>query len=387
MTTTNSRQGPAGLPGPAGKTIVFCCNSLWGLVNFRGRVIQALVQDGHRVVLVANEDVPLAQVAALGAEFVQWDVAPRGTNLWREVGVMRSLTRIYKRIGPHIAFQFTIKPVMYGGIVAAVTGVRCISVITGLGYLFLADNWKSKLGKALYRLTLNRSREVWFLNGDDRAFFDRARLTGRLPVRTLPGEGIDLGHFARAPLPPSDGRFVFLMIARLVKDKGVLEFAAAARRVRQQHPQAVFQLLGPSYSANAMSVPMETVDAWAKEGIVEYLGSTDDVRTAIAAAHCVVLPSYREGMPRTLMEAAAMGRPAIATDVTGCRDVVVAGRTGLLCRPQDADSLAEACMDLLGHDRARLEAMADEAYALAREQFDDRIVIGIYRDTVAAVAA
>ncbi|MGH7488958.1 MAG: glycosyltransferase, partial [bacterium] len=176
-------------------------------------------------------------------------------------------------------------------------------------------------------------------------------------------------------------------IARLVKDKGVLEYAEAARKVKMRHPEVTFRLLGPSYSANSMSVSRSTVDEWVREGTVEYLGAADDVRPAIAACHCVVLPSYREGMPRVLMEAAAMGRPAIATEVTGCRDVVSPGHTGLLCKAQDADSLAQACIELLEQGREQIDAMAGRAHEMARDRFDDRIVIDIYRDIIAVVTA
>lgn len=364
------------------KVIVFCCNSLWGLVNFRGRVIQALVQDGHRVVLVARCDVPLEQVAALGAEFVEWDVSARGANPLREARAILSLWRVYRHLAPDLAFQFTIKPVMYGAVISWLTGIRCVSVITGLGYLFLADNWRLRIAKILYRSTLHRSHQVWFLNADDREVFASAGLTDGLTVRTLPGEGIDVDHFARVPLPDSSAGFVFLMIARLVRDKGVLEYGEAARKVKALHPEATFRLLGPSYSANTMSVSPSTIDEWSSAGWVEYLGAAADVRPAIAQCHCVVLPSYREGMPRVLMEAAAMGRPAIATNVTGCRDVILEGRTGLLCEPRNAESLAQACIDLLSRSREQTEQMAVEAHRLTLERYDDRIVIAIYRQVI-----
>ncbi|MEP6739531.1 MAG: glycosyltransferase family 4 protein [Caldimonas sp.] len=364
------------------RAIVFCGNSLWALVNFRGEVIEALVRDGHRVVLVAHPDAPIEQVAALGAEFVEWKIAPRGANPWREAMAILSLWRIYRRLRPRLAFQFTVKPVIYGAVAAWLTGTRCVSVITGLGYLFLADAWRLRLAKALYRPALRQSHQAWFLNSDDCEFFASAGLTCGVAVRTLPGEGVDLARFARQPLPaPSEG-FVFLMIARLVKDKGVLEYGEAARRVKGSHPQATFRLLGPLYAANAMSVSLATVQEWSDAGWVEYLGAADDVRPAIAACHCVVLPSYREGMPRVLMEAAAMARPAIASDVAGCRDVVVAGRTGLLCKPRSADSLAEACLRLLEQPRADTERMADEAHRLAADRFDVRVLIEIYRRTI-----
>jgi len=367
------------------QTIVFCCNSLWGLLNFRGRIIAALARDGHRVVLVAPSDVSHDQARALGAEFVEWGVLPRSTNLLRELAAIRALRRVYRRISPDVAFHFTIKPVMYGAIVSWLTGAPCVSVITGLGYLFLGHDWKAGAANFLYRLTLHQSREVWFLNGDDHALFASKGLTNGLPVRTLPGEGIDVGHFTYAPLPPSDERFVFLMIARLVKDKGIVEFLEAARRVRAMHPKAVFQLLGPSYSADAMSVPLSTIESWVRQGHIEYLGATGDVRPAIAAAHCVVLPSYREGIPRVLLEAAAMGRPAVATDVTGCRDVVRHGDTGLLCRPQDPESLALACIDMLSMPRESMASMGRRARSVVLEHYDDEAIITTYRQSIATL--
>lgn len=368
------------------KTLVFCCNTLWGLVNFRGRVIRALVDDGHRVVLVARKDVPLERVHALGAEFIEWELAPRGTSLLREAMALAVLLRIYRRIQPDLAFHFTIKPVMYGALVCWLSGVPCVSVITGLGFLFLKNDWKSRLGKILYRLTLHRSREVWFLNGDDSAYFDRAGLLSGVTNRTLSGEGIDVNHFGVTALPPIDTAFVFLMIARLVKDKGLVEFVTAARSIKASHPQARFQILGPAYSANGMSVSRDDMDRWVREGIIEYLGEMTDVRPAIAAAHCIVLPSYREGMPRVLMEAAAMGRPSVATDVPGCRDVVVDGQTGRLCFPRDAVSLAQTCEAMLRSNPKELEAMASKARQLAVDLFDDRIVIRIYREAVQTLA-
>lgn len=364
------------------QTLVFCCNSLWGLVNFRGRVIRALVEDGHRVVLIAKRDIPVEQALALGAEFFDWDVLPRGMHPLGELRSVRSLLRMYRELRPDLSFQFTIKPVMYGGLIAKLTGLRCVSVITGLGYLFLGNGWKSRIGKAFYRLTLHRSHEVWFLNDDDRGFFDQARLLDGLAVRALPGEGVDVGRFLRAPLPPLSGPFVFLMIARLVKDKGVIEFVEAARIVRAKFPRTVFRLLGPAYSANDASVSPTQLEDWVREGVIEYLGAADDVRPAIANCHCVVLPSYREGMPRVLMEAAAMGRPAIATDVTGCRDAIEVGMTGLLCRPRDVDSLAASCMNLLGLSGGELTRMADRAHELAVGRFDDRLIIDLYRRVV-----
>ena len=361
------------------KTLIFCCNSLWGLVNFRGRVIEALVRDGHRVVLVARRDLPIERANALGAEFLNWNISPRGTSIREELAAIAELHRIYRLVQPDLIFNFTIKPVIYGAVVARWCGISSIAVITGLGYMFLSSRWKAKAGKFLYRVTLRRSREVWFLNTDDKQIFDLAGLINGLPVKMLPGEGVDLARFTECELPARGRTFIFLMISRLVKDKGVLEYIEAAAKVKQRYPFARFQLLGPEYSANAMSVPLEHITRSVSNGTIEYLGNSDDVRPAIAASHCVVLPSYREGMPRVLMEAAAMGRPAIATDVVGCRDIVIPNVTGFLCAARDVDALAQRCIEMVEMPASSFETMGREARQHAVDRFDDNIIISLYK--------
>lgn len=365
------------------KTIVFCCNSLWGLVNFRGRAIQQLARDGYRVILIAQPDVSRERAIELGADFIPWNVAPRSANPLLEASAIVSLTRLYRQLSPDLAFHYTIKAVLYGAIASRLSATPCISIVTGLGYLFLKDTWKQRFARWLYRRTLRRSQQVWFLNEEDRAFFDSLGLTEGTMVRTLPGEGVNLEHFARAPLPPPAPAFVFLMIARLVKDKGVLEYGDAARKVREIYPHATFRLLGPAYDANAMSVPLSMIEEWKATGQVDYLGAADDVRLAIAQSHCIVLPSYREGMPRVLMEAAAMGRPVITTNVAGCRDMVLDGLTGFMCEPKDSDSLAHACIRMLTLGRDEFHEMSNGAYEQARNRFDDRSLIDTYRSLAA----
>lgn len=345
-------------------------------------MIEALVRDGHRVVLVASRDVPVEQVAALGAGFVEWKLSPRSMNPLGEVKAVLSLWQIYRRLAPDLIFNFTIKAVVYGRLAARMSNYKCISVITGLGYLFLTENLKSRLGKLLYKATLRGSTAVWFLNDDDAAYFARHGLTTGVPVRVLPGEGVDIERFSPRPFPSVRDKYVFLMIARLVKDKGIYEYVEAARAVKARYPHAQFRLIGPMYAANGAAVQQDEIDEWRREGIIDYRGSLDDVRGEIEQAHCLVLPSYREGLPRVLMEGAAMGRPAITTDVTGCRDVVVHRETGLLCEAQSAASLATSMEEMLTADDQVRESMAEAARERAIREFDDRLIMKIYRATI-----
>lgn len=367
--------------------IIFTCNSAFGVANFRGGVIRALASRGHKVVVVAPPDeVQQARLQALGAEFEPWAVSGQGAGALGEWRALRALLAIYRRQRPALCFHFTIKAVIYGAMACRRLGLPCISVITGLGYVFLNRSWISSVARLLYRRTLAWSREIWFLNEDDRQTFERSALVGDVPVHMLPGEGIDLQHFQGPPLAASaaeSGGRCFLMVARLLVDKGVNEFVEAARLVRAQRPSTRFQLLGPAGADNPSAIPLERVRAWQEEGIIEYLGVAADVRPALMAADCVVLPSYREGIPRSLLEAAALQRPLITTDVPGCRELVLNGVTGLLCRVQDAGDLARQMLHIDSLPAAELSAMGQRGRALMAERYDERIVIGLYLEALA----
>lgn len=373
-----------------GLTITLCCNTAFGVANFRAGVVRELVALGHRVVVIAPEElVHFETLRRDGAECIDWPVSARGVNPWREVVAIRRLMKIYATVKPDVAFHYTIKPVIYGAIAASRLGIRSVAVITGLGYVFLNRSWVSRVARAMYSSTLRRSQEVWFLNSEDLdTFRDLGALKG-VPVRALPSEGVDTSHFAPVPRgsASSDGKRTFLMVGRLLRDKGTLEFIEAARRMRQLGLNVRCQILGAIGDANPTAIAREEVQSWCAEGVVEYLGTLTDVRPAIAAADCIVLPSYREGVPRTLLEAASMARPLIATDVPGCRDVVLPGVSGLLCKVRDPESLAHCMRELACLDDASLNAMGLAGREFVVEQFDERIVIRLYLDALVRLTA
>jgi glycosyltransferase involved in cell wall biosynthesis len=200
----------------------------------------------------------------------------------------------------------------------------------------------------------------------------------------LHGEGVDLDEYAFAPLPQRE-RFVFILIGRLLWDKGVAEYVEAARRLRAKYPHARFQLLGPVGVDNPSAISRTEVDAWERDNVIEYLGEAHDVRPHIANADCVVLPSYREGVPRTLMEASAMGRPVVATDVPGCREVVEDGVTGFLCEAKNADSLAGTLERMLTLGEAQRAAMGVKGRENVAREFDEKVVVERYKGTIRAI--
>jgi glycosyltransferase involved in cell wall biosynthesis len=285
------------------------------------------------------------------------------------------LSEIYREINPDLILHYTIKPVLYGSMAAEKLGIPFINNITGLGTAFIKSNWITWLVKRLYRLSQKNANHVFFQNDDDREFFSREKLIPEgVPQEVIPGTGIDTDHFQISPYPEKNP-VIFLLIARMLWDKGVGEFVEAARQIKSAFSDVRFQLLGFLGVSNRTAISHQQIQVWEVQGIIEYLGETDDVRPFIVDADCIVLPSYREGLPRTLLEAGSMGRPIIATDVTGCRDVVEHGVNGYLCRARDANDLAEKMKDMIILSTNERQQMGLKGREKMEQNFDEKIVV------------
>lgn len=372
-----NRAEPGQLRVTQGKRILVLGSYAPSLVHFRGALIAELTRRGHSVVAAApaiSRSVA-ESLRELGAEPRQ--IALRNASL-NPVALLRSCCaarELLREARPDIILAYTIKPV----IVAAVAGraeriPRIVSLITGAGYAFTGGREPkrilSKLAATfLYRRALRRSDIVIFQNGDDQALFNRLRLLppGH-PSAIVDGSGVDLVHFSPVPVPEQTS---FLMIARLLRDKGIREFAEAAKRLKAEHPNVRISLVG-DFDASPDSLRQDELDELIRCGI-DYKGHLDDVRPAIAACSVYVLPSYREGTPRSVLEAMAMGRAVITTDAPGCRETVIPGENGLLVRPRDADSLFEAMMRFVD-EPALATRMAGASLQLARAKYDVRKV-------------
>jgi len=365
--------------------VLLTVNAAWNVWNFRRPLVAALLADGHAVTVLAPADDSVPMLRELGGDFVPLSMDAKGLNPLEGVKLIQRFKQQFRALRPDVVLSFTIKNNIFGAIAARTLGVPFVPNVTGLGTAFLSGGLLQAVAEGLYRHAFKRLPVVFFQNEDDRDLFVQRRLVCTEQARLLPGSGIDLGRFAATPMSPREGAPVFLMIARLLRDKGVLEFVEAARMVKALHPQARFQLLGAVDAENRTAIDRATVDGWVNEGVVEYLGTTTDVRPLIAAASCVVLPSYREGAPRTLIEAAAMARPLIATDVPGCRSVVDDGLSGYLCQVRDADSLAGAVMRMLALSHEECVAMGQAGRQKMQRQFDEALVVAAYRDVIGAV--
>ena len=366
------------------RRLLLSSNSLWNIENFRRFLVEAFERDGWAVVIAAPATDEERLGFSLPGRLVPIPIRRSGTNPFQDVALFRAYRRMMRSEKPVAYLSWTIKPNVYGACAARIAGIPAILNVSGLGTAFLSGRLLGRFVSLLYKFAFKKASIVFFQNSDDRALFLERGLVRADQAQLLPGSGINLEHFSYDPLP-DDGGFRFLLVARLLGDKGIREYVEAARIVRRQLPAARFQLLGPLDKGNRTAISPEELASWSREGVVEYLGGAKDVRPYIAAASAIVLPSYREGLPRTLLEGAAMGRPLIATDVPGCRDVVEDGGNGFLCEARNANSLARAMLKLAGLDFDRRAAMGARSREIAERRFSEELVAQAYVMALAQV--
>jgi glycosyltransferase involved in cell wall biosynthesis len=368
--------------------IIICLNTAWNLVNFRSGLIRALVAAGYEVVAVAPNDKYSDGLKTLGCRFVPLHMDNGGTNPVKDVLLLWRFLRFFAKERPDFFLGYTVKPNVYGSLAARWLRIPVINNIAGLGAAFIRGGMVMRIVQWLYRAALRRSAHVFFQNDDDRQLFVSGGLVPANKTALLPGSGIDLVRFAATPMPSIGddcARFRFLLVARMLRDKGVGEYVEAARLTRKRWPQVEFCLLGFLDVKNPAAISRTEMDAWVAEGVVNYLGESDDVRSQLAASTCVVLPSYREGTPRSLLEAAAMGRPIITTDAVGCREVVEDGVNGYLCKVRNAADLAEKMENMLLLSPEMRSEMGRRGREKVEREFDEQIVIKKYLEAIEVI--
>lgn len=310
--------------------------------NFRGDLLREIKSKGYDVIVTGPDMTDVERIEELGVRFTEISMDKTGTSVIGDLKYCWKLYRLMKKEKPDVTLGYTVKPVIYGSIAAYLAGVKNInSMVTGGGYVFAANTWKAKiLGvivRFLYRIGFRFADHVIFQNSDDLKEFCQKRLVAKKKCSVVHGSGINMEHFLPGPLPEEPA---FFMLSRLLKSKGVMEYLEAARIVKEKHPQAKFYLLGKYEADMQDAVPQEEVEQFIREEIVVRFEETDDVRPYYEMCNVYVLPSYREGTPRTVLEAMAMGRPVITTDAPGCRGTVVDGKTGYLVPVRDSKALA-----------------------------------------------
>ncbi len=317
--------------------------------NFRGDLIKKIVAKGYDVLVTGPDESDIEKIRALGADFIVIPMNKTGTSVVGDLKYCLGLYKLFRAEKPDVTLGYTVKPVIYGALAAKLAGVKNInSMVTGGGYVFSAKTFKAKaLGvivKMLYKLGFACAKTVVFQNVDDLEEFVKKRLLNKKKCSVVNGSGVNMEHFTPAPYPEN---FAFFMLSRLLKSKGVVEYLRAAKVVKEKHPEAKFYLLGKYEAQMQDAIPKEVIEQYISDGTVERFEETDDVRPYYEKCSVYVLPSYREGTPRTVLEAMAMGRPIITTDTNGCRDTVVDGQNGFLVPVGDFALLANKMCEFI----------------------------------------
>ena len=355
--------------------LVLATNVDWFFLSHRLTFARRLLYEGWRVTVLAADTGRADDVRAEGIAFEPTPFSRSGTNPATEAQVVPALRAAYGRLRPTLIHQMTIKPVLYGSMAAWSLGVPVLNHMTGLGHMFTSKGPFSPsriLVEGMYRVALGHSQSLtMFENPDDRALFVGRRLVRPGRTRVVRGCGVDPVAFAEAALP--GGAPVFMLPARLLIEKGVVEFVEAARRLRVEGVGARFVLVGESDPGNPTSIPERQLEAWVEEGAVEWWGRSSDMAGTLARATVVVLPSYREGLPKVLLEAASVGRPILTTDVPGCREVVREGVNGRLVPARSADALADAMHEMVLAP-GRLSPWGRASRAIAEAEFAEAVI-------------
>jgi glycosyltransferase involved in cell wall biosynthesis len=360
--------------------IILFANTDWYLYNFRRTLALALLDSGHDVLLLSPPGSYSKKLIELGLRWKPVPMARRSLNLFREVKFVFWLSLLMRREGAELVHGFTIKGAVYGALAARMARVPFrISGIDGLGYVFASDDFKAQLLRPLVRVMLRLSlnginSRLILLNRDDVAFFNRTGLVDSNLVRLIPGAGVDCKRFELGGHRVSGQPIRVLMAARLLWDKGLAEYVTAARLLKKQGRNIHFLLAGTPDAGNPKSVPVETVQSWVEDGLIDWLGHVSDMPALLSTVHVVVLPSYREGLPTSLTEAAACSLPLITTNVPGCRDVVTHEVNGLLIPIRNAEALAQG-IARLDDDPVLADRLGSAARAKALELFEEQIVI------------
>ncbi len=357
--------------------VAVIASSAPSLVNFRGELLKEMVRRGHRVYALAPSASPRVRdtesaLRKFGVQFVAYSLSRRGLSPLEDFSSLLELERILRALRVECILSYTAKPVIYGSLAAHRAGIQEIySMITGLGFAFSSDTFSARIirgiSKTLYRRSLQYNRRVFFQNPDDLQLFVEANIlqSGEQGV-LINGSGVDLERFAIQPFP---AEISFLLIARLIAEKGIREYVAAARRVKSKYPNIQFRLVG-SFETGASKISKQEIDRWTDEGVIEYLGTLPDVRPALRNCSVFVLPTYyREGQPRTILEAMATGRPIITTDNPGSRETVVNGLNGFLVKPRDVDDLYKAMVRFIENPKL-IPRMGASSRTIAEEKYD-----------------
>lgn len=364
--------------------IILLSNTTWYTYNFRKNLITFLIDKKYRVVCISPPDEYVDKLRSLGCTYYPISLSGSSINPLREVKYLLQIGKYISRLSPVSILSFTPKPNIYSSLIAGLIGIPVIINISGLGTLFLRNSLVRYIAVILYKISLARSGTVFFQNHDDLNQFESLGIISPTThsVRILPGSGVDLDYFSPTEQNIKNDPFIFLFSGRTLKDKGILEFIEATRQLRNRGYKFESRVIGSSKVYNSSSVPQSRITKWVEDGVINYLGMRDDMREQIKQVNCLVLPSYREGTPRSLLEGASMGKPIITTNTAGCKNVVDDQITGYLVKVGDAEDLADKMEQMLRLTDSERALMGERGREKMLREYDEKFVLKEYDETL-----
>ncbi|MEA2099573.1 MAG: glycosyltransferase family 4 protein [Campylobacterota bacterium] len=363
------------------KKILLVSNASWSMVKFRYGLMKSLVENNYKVYVVSPIDEYSKEIEEIGCEYIDIKIDNNGSNPFNDLKLVYDLYEIYKKIKPNLIIHYTIKPNIYGSFATMLSGCKSISIIPGLGYTFINENFTSKIAKVLYKIALKIPEQVWFINKDDIDEFINRKLIDKSKIELINGEGVNIDKFKSFNANKQTDKLVFLMIARVLKDKGIYEYIEAIKIVKLKYSNIEFWLMGQA-SNNPTAVREDEINSWVNLKYINYFGSVANVVDYINKSDCVVLPSYREGLSMSLMESASMSKPIITSNITGCKEVVDDRVNGYLCEVKNAIDLASKIEMMINLSQDERLAMGRAGREKIIREFDERIVIEKYLKTI-----
>ncbi len=334
------------------------------------------------IIACAPGDSYSQKLIDLGIEFREIPMSQKGTNVLEDLKLLLAYRRIIKETKPDICLFYTIKPNIYGSLAAHLAGIPYINNISGLGTVFLRKRLSSSIAKLLYKLALKNSAQIFFQNQDDKKLFVDKGIIAHKKLKVLPGSGIDLNHFKSLKDKSSSKGFTFLMVSRLVFDKGVQEFIGAAEIVRKTYPNTIFEFLGKAEDEGNLGYSKNEMGQISKQKNIVWHSLKEDVRPYLENADVIVLPSYREGMSRALIEALAMEKAILTTDVPGCRELVNNEQNGLLCKAKNVNDLAEKMIKFIEIPEENIIRMGQNGRLFIKKSYSDEIIFESYLNAI-----
>mgnify|MGYP003691561295 CR=1 FL=1 len=362
------------------KKILISINTSWNIFNFRLNLLSFFQQKGYQIIALAPLDNYSKELEKLGIIFEPLTMDNKGNNPLKDFSLIQQYYNLLKKHNPDVVLFYTIKPNIYGTIAAKRLKIPVINNVSGLGTVFIRTNWISKVAKLLYKYAFSSSYKVFFQNEDDQQLFIKNNLVKKEKTDVLPGSGVDLNKFRSAPLPE---KLHILFIGRLLFDKGIIEFLEACKAIKDKHNETVqFSIVGKLETEANLGITKEELEKYTSTGIVNYLGTTDNIKDEIAKASIIALPSYREGTPRTLLEGAAMGRPLLTTNVPGCKNLVQTDYNGWLVEARNTESLTQAITTIIKTEHIKLIEFGSNSRTFVELNYDEQLVFSKYYQVI-----